>query len=166
MMEKQIYLSKLTRRFRVTLEESWQGESSKNPERRWLEIIECRGFKKGPHQTGPFISLFCETPPILQLYSNRLGNLKSIWQKIKKHPGTRADFHYDREGVLFFPAVQELLETVAEMAGARKKRVLTDEQRAALIERGKAGREALKKFHLQRAQAQISTQIEAISPAR
>jgi hypothetical protein len=65
---------------------------------------------------------------------------------------------------LIFPP--ELLDTVAELAGGRKKRQLTEEQRAALIERGKAGREALKEFHLQRAQAQKSSQIKAISPVR
>jgi hypothetical protein len=154
-MDKQIYLSKLTRRFRVTLEESWQGES-KNSERRWLEIIECLGFKKGPGQEGPFISLYSEDPPTLQLYTNRVQNAKRIWGAIKKHLGTRADFHMDGEAVLFFPP--SCLGIVATLASGRKRRILTEEQRAALIERGKVGREALKKFHMQRVQAQNSTQ--------
>ena len=48
-MGKQLYLSKLTRRFRIALEESWQGELAINPDRRWLEIIQCKGFRgSGP----------------------------------------------------------------------------------------------------------------------
>ena len=156
-MAKQITLSKLTRRFRVALEESWQGELASNPDRRWLEIIPCRGFKKGPGQEGSFIGLFSEDPPTLQLYSDRPITAKKIWQAIKDHPGTRADFALDGEAVLFFPPA--LLEKVAEMAGARKKRILTEEQRAKLIEAGKPGIDALKKWREQRAQAQESPQI-------
>ena len=70
----------------------------------------------------------------------------------------------DGEVVLYFPAEAELLKIVAGMAGGRKKRILTEEQRARLIEVGKAGRGALKKWRDQRAQAQDSTQNEAIPP--
>jgi hypothetical protein len=73
-MAKQITLSKLSKRFRVALEESWQGELASNPDRRWLEIIPCKGFKKGPGQEGPFISLFSEDPPTLKLYTSRPRN--------------------------------------------------------------------------------------------
>jgi hypothetical protein len=163
-MGKQIYLSKLTKRFRVALEESWQGELASNPDRRWLEIIPCKGFKKGPGQEGSFIGLFSEDPPTLQLYSNRTITAKKIWQAIKNYPGCRADFALHGEAVLFFPP--PLLDKVAEMAGARKKRILTEEQRTKLIEAGKPGIAALKKWREQRAQAQESPQIEAIPFAR
>ena len=147
-MAKQIYLSKLTRRFKIGLEESWQGELASNPDRRWLEIIPCKGFKKGPGQEGSFIGLFSEDPPTLQLYSDRPITAKKIWQAIKNHPGTRADFDLDGEAVLFFPP--ELLEKVAEMAGGRKRRQLSEDHRAKLIEAGKVGRDALQKWQVER----------------
>jgi hypothetical protein len=130
-----IVLSKLTKRFRVALEESWQGELASNPERRWLEIIPCNGFKKGPGQEGSFIGLFSEDPPTLHLYSNRPITAKKIWQAIKHYPGCRADFALDGEAIIFFPPA--LLDKVAEIAGARKRRILSEGQRARLIESGK-----------------------------
>jgi hypothetical protein len=139
-----IILSKLTKRFRIALEESWQGELASNPDRRWLEIIPCKGFKKGPGQEGSFIGLFSEDPPTLKLYSDRPITAKKIWQVIKNLPGTRADFHMDGEVELFFPP--ECLDVVAERAGARVKRQgrpMTPEQKAKLAE---MGREALKKL--------------------
>jgi hypothetical protein len=162
MMGDEIYLSKLTKRFRVTLEESWQGESSKNPERRWLEIIECCGFKREPHQTGPFICLFCETPPTLQLYTNRVQNAKKIWNSINRHPGTRADFHLDGEAELFFPP--SLLPLVAQMAGARKRRQLSETQKEAMaLGREKAGLIRDEKGRIVHSQTQNSIQGEVIS---
>jgi len=160
---KKISLSSLTRRFRVILEESFTHESPENrgPEhRRFHEIIPCKGFKPGPGQSGPYIALYSEEPPILQLYTPRVGNAKSIWGEIKEHPGTWADFHLDQEALVFFPATPELLQIVGEMAGARRKRVLSEEQRTALIERGKVGRSALKKWQEQRVQVQNSTPNE------
>jgi len=59
-MAKQITLSNLTKRFRLALEESWQGELASNPDRRWLEIIPCKGFKEGLGQEGSSTSLFSE----------------------------------------------------------------------------------------------------------
>ena len=58
----------------------------------------------------------------------------------------------------------KVLSLVAKMAGGRKKRILTEEQRAMLIEVGKAGRDALKRWRDQRAQAQDLTLNEAIPP--
>jgi hypothetical protein len=161
---KQIYISKLTLLYRVLLEESFTSERQevRNPDRRWYEIIPCQGFKPGPQQEGPFIGLYSEDPPILQLYSDRPINAKSIWKEIRKRTGCSADFGMDGEAVLSFPAEAELLDIVAKMAGGRKKRILTEEQRARLIEAGKSGRDALKKWRDQRAQAQDSTQNEAI----
>jgi len=165
-MGKQIHLSKLTKRFRVLLEESYTYERPevRTQDRRWYEIIPCQGFKKGPGQEGSFISLFSEDPPTLQLYSDRPITAKKIWQVIKKYPGCRADFHMDGEVVLYFPAETALLEIVAAMAGGRKRRILTEEQRARLIEVGKAGRDALKIWRDQRVQAQDLTLNEAIHP--
>jgi hypothetical protein len=161
---KQIYISKLTRRYRVLLEESFPSERQevRNPDRRWYEIIPCQGFKPGPQQEGPFIGLYSEDPPILQLYSDRPINAKSIWDKIKEYPGCSVDFGMDGEIVLYFPVEAELLDIVAGMAGGRKKRILTEEQRSRLIEAGKSGRDALKRWRDQRVQGQDSTQNEAI----
>jgi hypothetical protein len=163
-MVTQIVLSKITKRFRIALEESWQGELASNPERRWLEIIPCQGFKKGPGQEGSFIGLYSEDPPTLKLYSTRPVTAKKIWQEIKDYPGTWADFALDGEAVLFFPP--PLLEKVAGMAGGRKKRVLTDEQRAKLIEAGKRTLYVPKKSSGPGAESKVGAKIEDFSPAQ
>lgn len=165
---KALSLSGLTRRYRVILEESFAHERPENrgPEHRhFYEIIPCQGFKKPPEQKGPFISFFSEDPPTLMLYTNRVINAKSIWSEIKETPGTRADFHMDGEAVLHFPP--ELLEIVAEMAGAKKRRILTEEQKELLrLGREKAGLTRDEKGRLVHVQAQDLTHIETIpSPA-
>jgi hypothetical protein len=65
------------------------------------------------------------------------------------------------EADLFFPP--EFLTTVAEIADAKKKRRLSEAHRAHLIEAGKVGRDALKKWQKERAQVQNLTQIDVIS---
>ena len=123
-----------------------------------------KGFKPGPPQEGPFIGLYSEDPPTLQLYSNRTINGDSIWKEIKKHPGCSADFSMDGEVVLYFLAEANLLNIVARMAGGRKKRILSEEQRTRLIKAGKSGRDALKRWRNQKVQGQHSTKNEAIPP--
>jgi hypothetical protein len=151
------------KRYRVQMEESWQHETAENRKgyEGYYEIIPCKGFKKPPEQEGPFISLFSMNPMSLKLYTNRPINAKNIWKEIKKTPGCRADFALDGEAILFFPP--EVLALVAGMAGARKRRVLTEEQRDRLLEAGKPGIAALKKWREQRAQGQDSTQNEVFS---
>ena len=163
-MAKQIYISKLTRCYRVLLEESFTSERQevRNPDRRWYEIIPCQDFKPGPQQEGPFIGLYSEDPPTLKLYSDRPINAKSIWKEIRKDPECSADFGMDGEAVLYFPAAAELLDIVARMAGGRKKRILTKDQRSRLINAGRSVGMPLKKWRYQRAQAQDSTLNEAI----
>jgi hypothetical protein len=149
-MAKQVDISKLTKRFRLGLEESWYHERPevRNPDKRWYVIVPCKGFKPSPMQEGPFISLYSEDPPTLHLYTDRVQLAKIIWGEIKKTPGTRAEFHQNGEAVLYFPP--ELLELAAELAGARKRRQLSEEHRAKLVEAGKVGREALKKWQKER----------------
>jgi len=53
-------------------------------------------------------------------------------------PGVRPDFHFDGEAVIYFPL--EAVHIVAEIAGARKKRRLSPEAKARLIDQGKAHR--------------------------
>jgi len=129
-----VVLSKLTKRFRIVLEESFKHERPevRNPDRRWYEVIPCQGFKPGPPQEGPFIGLYSEDPPTLQLYTPRVQNAKNIWKQIKDHPGCRADFHLEGEAVLYFPP--EVLVQVAELAGARKRRTLSEAHKAKLAE--------------------------------
>lgn len=120
-------------RYRVMLEESWYHERSevRSPDRRWYEQIPCKG--------GAFISLYSENPEtVLQLYTPRVKNARVIWEEIKGKSGVRADFDLDAEAVIFFSPA--LLHTVAEMAGARKRRQLSPEARARLAEMGKAYR--------------------------
>lgn len=165
-MAKQITLSNLNKRFRIALEESWYHERPevRNPDRRWYEIIPCQGFKNPPEQEGPFICLYSEDPALLKLYTDRPRNACAIWEAIKGHPGTKADFGFDGEAELLFPS--ELLATVAEMAGARKKRQLSKEHRAKLIEAGKVGREALKKWQTERSKGgQIAPNLNDLPEA-
>lgn len=127
-------------RYRIVLEESWQHERPevRNPDRIWYEIIPCRGFKPGPMQEGPFIGLFSANPLTFQLYTNRVVNAKNIWEQIKDKPGCRADFAIDGEVVLFFPI--EAIHIVAELAGARKRRRLSEAHKAKLAEANRAYR--------------------------
>jgi hypothetical protein len=167
MMGDEIYLSKLTKRFRIGLEESWYHERPevRNPDRRWYEIIPCRGFKKPPEQEGPFISLFSEGPWLLKLYTDRLRNARAIWEAIKGHPGIKADLSLNGEAELLFPP--ELLSTVAGMAGARKRRKLSEAQKAAMaLGRQKAGLVRDEKGRIVHSQAQNTTQNGAIFPER
>ncbi len=120
-------------RYRVVLEESWHHERSevRSPDRRWYEQIPCKG--------GAFIGLYSENPEtVLQLYTPRVKNARVIWQVIQGKPGVRADFDLDGEAVLYFPP--DLVRTVAEMAGARKRRQFSPEAGARLTEMGKAYR--------------------------
>ncbi|MBM4289161.1 MAG: hypothetical protein FJ135_13660 [Deltaproteobacteria bacterium] len=160
-------ISSLTKRFRIVQEESWYHEKSeiRKPDRRWYEIIPLKGFVKGPSQEGPFIGLYSEAPPTLQLYTTRVKQARIIWKKIKKIPGCRADFHLDGEAVLYFPP--ELLEQVAEMAGARKRRQLSEEHRAKLIEAGEKGRAALQIWKKSRVQdGEMTREEEDTFPAK
>jgi hypothetical protein len=117
-------------RYRITLEESWQHERPevRNPDRIWYEQIPCQG--------GAFIGIYSLEPLILHLYTPRAKNAKMVWEAIKDISGSRADFHFDGEAELFFTL--EALPTVADLAGARKKRRLSAEAKARLIEWGKA----------------------------
>ena len=164
-MGKQFYISKLTRRFRVALEESWYHERPevRNQDKRWHEIIPCQGFKKLPEQEGPFVCLYSEDPALLKLYTDRPRNARAIWEAIKGHPGTKGDFGFDGEAELLFPP--ELLATVAEMAGARKKRQLSEDHRAKLLEAEKVGREALQKWQVERSKGDQTDQILNDLPA-
>jgi hypothetical protein len=151
--DKPLVLSALAQgRWKVGLEESWAVEKPeiRKPDRKWYEEIICK--------KGGIIYLFSDLPPTLALFLNNRPHIAK--QILREVPGTRLDLEMDKEVVIHFPP--EALHQVCELAGGRKKRVLTEEQRVALIERGKSGREALLKYHAQRAQAQNLTQKEAI----
>ncbi len=120
-------------KWRLSLEESWYHERPevRNPDRRWYEIIPCHG--------GAFIGLYAETlKVVLQLYTPKVKNARLIWEVIKNKPGVWADFHLDGEVVIFFPA--ELLDKVAEMAKAKRRRRLSEEHKAKPAEGVKAHR--------------------------
>lgn len=119
-------------RYRITLEESWQHEAPevRNPDRIWYEQIPCQG--------GAFISVYSFNPLGLQLWTPRPKNARIIWEAIKDIAGTRADFHFEGEAVIYFPL--EALPTVAELAGARKKRRLSEAHKAKLGEANQAYR--------------------------
>jgi hypothetical protein len=120
------------RRYRILLEESWQHERPeiRVPDRIWYEQIPCQG--------GAHIGLYSLDPLILHLFTPRVKNARTVWEAIKDMPGTKADFHFDGEAELFFPL--EAIHTVADLAGARKKRRLSEAHKAKLAESSKAYR--------------------------
>ena len=126
-----ICLSELSTRYRITLDESWHHERPevRRPDRRWYEQIPCWG--------GGFIFLYSETQPLLGLYTTQVKSARAI---MKKLPGLEAEW-LDGEAVIYFHP--EILDQVAEMAGARKRRLgrkLSAEEKVRLIEAGKAFR--------------------------
>ncbi|MGA8141170.1 MAG: hypothetical protein WB948_10825 [Desulfobaccales bacterium] len=126
-------LAKLTdKRYQIVLEESWQHESPElSLDRIWYEQIPCQG-------KDCFIGVYSLDPLILQLSTSRARNARTVYAAIKDMPGVRPDFHFDGEAVIYFPI--EAVHIVADLAGARKKRRLSPEAKARLIERGKAHR--------------------------
>jgi len=126
-------LAKLTaNRYKTTLEESWHHERSevRSPDRIWYEQIPCLG--------GAFISVYSLEPLILKLWTPRPKNARIVWEAIKGATGVWADFHFEGEAEIFFPL--ELVFKVADLAGARRRRQLSDEHRAKLVEAGTAYR--------------------------
>lgn len=122
-------------RYYIVLEESWHHEHPevRNPDRIWYEQIPCQG--------GAFIGPYSLSPLILQLSTSRVKNAHKVWEAIKDVAGTKADFHFDGEAVIYFPL--EAIHIVAEIAGARKRRRLSEVHKAKLAEQG---RDALKKY--------------------
>jgi hypothetical protein len=126
-----ICLSQLNGRYRIAFDECWYYERPevKKVDRRWYEQIPCRG--------GGFIYLYSEHPPMLGLYTTQVKSARAIMRRL---PGLKAEW-LDGEAVVYFPP--GLLDQVAEMAGARRKRQgrkLSAEEITKLIEAGMAYR--------------------------
>jgi hypothetical protein len=116
-------------RYRFDLDEAWFHELADEREanRLWYERIPCA--------QDSFIGVQSVKPLVFKLYSTRPQNAKKIHQAIKGNPGfIKADFDFEGEAEIFF--TKEILPTVAELAGARKKRQLTPEQKEELAKRG------------------------------
>ena len=124
-------LAKLSNnRYKIALDESWNHELSevRSREKIWYERLPCRG--------GAFISIFSLDPLILHLWTDRVKSARIIWEAIKGTSGAKADFAFDGEAEIFFPL--KVLPTVAEMAGAKRRRRLSEAHKAKLAEAGKA----------------------------
>jgi hypothetical protein len=119
-------------RYRIGLEECWHHElpTIRNPDRIWYEQIPCQG--------GAFIGLYSLSPFTLQLSTPRVKNAKKVWEAIRDVAGARADFHFDGEAAIYFPL--EAVHVVATLAGARKKRRLSEAHKAKLAEANQAYR--------------------------
>jgi hypothetical protein len=120
-------------RYRFDLDEAWFHElaEEREPNRLWFERIPC--------QKESFISVQSVKPLVFKLYSTRPQNAKKIHEALKGSAGfIKADFAFNAEAEIYF--TKEALPTVAELAGARKKRQLTLEQKAELLKRGSANR--------------------------
>jgi hypothetical protein len=147
-------LSELTDgRYKITLDECWGFERPevRESDRCWHERIICKG--------GAFIAIYCEPghdclmweagcplrlpdcrehgETILQLWTPRPKNALVIWEKIKEEGSCCFD-PMDGGAAIFFPA--KLVNQVAELAGARRKRRLSPEARARLAEVGRVTR--------------------------
>ncbi len=131
-MSKITFASLTDRRYKITLEASWQHEQpeSRNPDKIWYEQVPCQG--------EAFISLYSLNPLILQLSTSRVKNAQKVWEAIKDTSGARADFHFDGEAVIYFPL--DVVHQVAELAGARRKRRLSEAHKAKLAEANQAYR--------------------------
>jgi hypothetical protein len=120
-------------RYRFDLDEAWYHERSevREPDRLWYERIPVKG--------EGFIGVYSVDPLIFKLYSTRPKNVRKIYEAVKGTTGfIKADFAFDGEAELYF--TKEVLPTVAEMAGARKKRQLSPEQKERLSKQGAANR--------------------------
>jgi len=120
-------------RYRFDLDEAWFHELADEREanRLWYERIPCA--------QDSYIGVHSVNPLIFKLYSTRPKNARKIHDAIKDTPGFMvADFGFDGEAEIFF--TKEILPTVAEMAGAKKKRQLSPEQKEELAKRGAATR--------------------------
>jgi hypothetical protein len=117
--------------YKITLEESWHHERPevRTQDRIWYEMVSCRG--------GAFIALYSLEPLTFQLWTPRPKNAKAIWEAVRDGEKVHADF-MDGEAVIYFP--MEALPTVANLAGAKRRRRLTEEHKAKLREAGKAHR--------------------------
>jgi hypothetical protein len=126
----EINLSALSNgRYQITYDESWYHDPPevRNPDQHWYERI--------PVRNGGHIYLFSENPPILGLYTTQVKSARAI---ARKFPELEVEW-LDGEAVIYFPP--ELLDQIAEMAGARKKRQgrkLSPEEISRLVEAGKA----------------------------
>jgi hypothetical protein len=120
-------------RYRFDLDEAWFHELAEEREQNRLR------YERIPVKGEGFIGLHSVNPLIFKLYSTRPQNTKKIHEAIKGRPGfIKADFAFDGEAEIYF--TKEVLPTVAELAGARKKRQLTQEQKVELAKRGSANR--------------------------
>jgi hypothetical protein len=120
-------------RYRFDLDEAWFHElaEEREPNRLWYERIPC--------QKESFIGVHSVNPLVFKLHSTRPKNAKRIHEALRDTPGfIRADFAFDGEAEIYF--TKEALPTVAELAGARKKRQLSPEQKMELAKRGAATR--------------------------
>lgn len=142
-------------RYRLILEESWYHERAeiRNPEKRWYEQI--------PTLCGGHIMLYAETPEIiLEYYTPRARQTATkIFEQFEGEQGVRIDTHFSgSESILYFPAY--LLDRVATLAGARRRRRLPDKSKEAFAEGRKKGMEALQKLKILLVQADATLQDE------
>jgi hypothetical protein len=125
-------------RYRFDLDPAYFHElaEEREPNRLWYERIPCA--------QEAVIVVQDIKPLVFKLWTPRVKNAKSIYQAIKNHPGfNEADFGFDGEATLTF--TKEALPTVAEMARARKKRMLSPEQKERLSRQGIANLEKVRK---------------------
>mgnify|MGYP000216545336 CR=1 FL=1 len=114
-------------KYQFQLDESFRYALKENRElhRRWFEYIPCRNGK---------IYIYSETRKLFALYTTSILNANRIIQEVER-------CHIDRidgEAVILFPI--EALDQVAKLAKAKRRRRLSLEAKAKLIEKGKAYR--------------------------
>ncbi len=144
------------KRYRIQMEESWAHEKPENRHgyEGWYEQV--------PTICGGFVGLFQDKPTvILQFYSpKQRPSCRKLAEQFKDTPGVRLnDWGY--ETVLYFPV--ELFDLVAKAVGARRRRQLSEAQKAAMaLGREKAGLVRDEKGRIIHSQAHNTIQNEAI----
>lgn len=125
----------LGKRWKIQMEESWQYEKPENKVgyEGWYEQV--------PTACGGFIGLFQDKPMVvLQFYTPKQRlTCRKLAKQFQGTPGVCLDDGFDGyEAVLYFPPA--LFDQVGEAVGARKRRVLSPEQKEKLAIAGKATR--------------------------
>jgi hypothetical protein len=100
-------------KFKVGLDESWEhSQGDRIKDRKWFEQVLCA--------KGSFIYLYSENPLTYALYIPRIQKARIIAQEV---PEAKLDM-LTGEAVIYFPA--ECFQKVARLAGARKRRKLSE----------------------------------------
>jgi hypothetical protein len=107
-------------KYKIGFDESWNhpGVEDRKSNQKWYEQILCA--------KGAFIYLHSESPTVFALYTPSIRKAKLIALEM---PECKADL-MDGEAVIYFP--EKLFHKIAKLAGARRKRKLSEAHKEKL----------------------------------